>query len=87
MARPAIHIYPPGTPNPSAITHRCPFCGTGGLSGARPACTPCGHSLPRPLRDALNAAWDEGRGRESGEFAVALDAAVAALGAQEAGQS
>ena len=74
MAGPAIRIVVSAAPAAST-RHDCPLCERISLPGFKPACTRCRGRLPRRIWLALRTAWDEGRGAESTEFAVALKAA------------
>ena len=74
MAGPAIRIVVSAAPAAST-RHDCPLCERISLPGFKPACARCRKGLPRRMWLALAAAWDEGSGAESTEFAAALEAA------------
>jgi hypothetical protein len=68
-----IHLVIPGAALVRDTRHQCPLGDKRiTLYGSQAICREHARRLPRVVRDALNAAWDEGRGAESQAFADAL---------------
>jgi len=77
MSAPIHYAIPGAAPRPDT-SHKCPLGDQRiTLPRSRAVCTPCGKRQPKAVRDALKAAWDEGRGAGSQAFADALAEAAA----------